>query len=72
MHQRSVESGVDAGLIDDVRFGCCSEPIDALNLARVSFACSSIASFGKVVKDILLNPGNEKVTISSTNIDLIN
>lgn len=29
-------AGIDPGIIDDVRFGCCGEPVDALNVARVS------------------------------------
>lgn len=27
---------IDAAIIDDIRFGCCSEPVDALNPARVA------------------------------------
>jgi acetyl-CoA C-acetyltransferase len=29
-------AGIKADMIDDVRFGCCLEPTDALNVARVS------------------------------------
>ena len=29
-------AGIEPEMIDDVRFGCCCEPIDALNVARVS------------------------------------
>jgi acetyl-CoA C-acetyltransferase len=29
-------AGIDPALIDDVRFGCCMEPADAMNVARVS------------------------------------
>jgi acetyl-CoA C-acetyltransferase len=36
MKEAVKRAGIDAGLIDDVRFGCCGEPIDALNVARVS------------------------------------
>ena len=36
MREAVKRAGIDAGLIDDVRFGCCGEPIDALNVARVS------------------------------------
>lgn len=28
-------AGIDAAAIDDIRFGCCIEPADALNVARV-------------------------------------
>lgn len=29
-------TGIDPSVIDDVRFGCCSDPVDALNVARIS------------------------------------
>jgi acetyl-CoA C-acetyltransferase len=29
-------AGIEAAMIDDVRFGCCMEPADALNVARVA------------------------------------
>jgi len=29
-------TGIDPALIDDVRFGCCADPVDALNVARIS------------------------------------
>ena len=35
-------AGIDPGLIDDVRFGCCLEPADALNVARVSALMADI------------------------------
>lgn len=35
-------AGIDPGLIDDVRFGCCLEPADTLNVARVSALMAGI------------------------------
>ncbi|MBM4331478.1 MAG: thiolase family protein [Deltaproteobacteria bacterium] len=35
-------SGIDSGIIDDVRFGCCMEPVDALNVARVAAIMAGI------------------------------
>ncbi len=29
-------AGIDPALIDDVRFGCCMEPVDTLNITRVA------------------------------------
>lgn len=29
-------AGIDPALIDDIRYGCCMEPVDALNVTRVS------------------------------------
>ena len=34
MHAATL-AGIDAAEIDDIRFGCCIEPADALNVARV-------------------------------------
>jgi acetyl-CoA C-acetyltransferase len=36
MKQAVSRAGMDPALIDDVRYGCCFEPIDAKNIARVS------------------------------------
>jgi acetyl-CoA C-acetyltransferase len=33
---------IDAGLIDDVRFGCCMEPVDTLNVTRIAALLASI------------------------------
>ncbi len=38
-------AGIDAGMIDDVRFGCCLEPVDALNVARVSALLAGIPDY---------------------------
>lgn len=35
-------AGIDPALLDDVRFGCCMEPTDALNVARVSALMAGI------------------------------
>ena len=35
-------AGIDPGRIDDVRFGCCLEPSDALNVARVASLLAGI------------------------------
>ena len=35
MAQAVSRSGIDPELIDDVRYGCCMEPADSLNVARV-------------------------------------
>jgi len=35
-------AGIDPALIDDVRYGCCMEPTDALNVARVSALMAGI------------------------------
>jgi acetyl-CoA C-acetyltransferase len=29
-------AGIDPAIIDDVRYGCCMEPVDALNVARIA------------------------------------
>lgn len=35
-------AGVDPAIIDDIRFGCCMEPVDAMNVARVSALMAEI------------------------------
>lgn len=35
-------SGIDPALIDDVRYGCCLEPVDSLNVARVAALLAGI------------------------------
>jgi acetyl-CoA C-acetyltransferase len=35
-------AGIDAALIDDVRFGCCMEPEDALNVTRIAALLAGI------------------------------
>jgi acetyl-CoA C-acetyltransferase len=41
--QSAVErAGMDPALIDDVRFGCCMEPVDTLNVARTAALLAGI------------------------------
>ena len=42
MKEAISRAGIEAGMIDDVRFGCCLEPADALNVARVSALMAGI------------------------------
>jgi acetyl-CoA C-acetyltransferase len=35
-------AGIDADLIDDVRFGCCMEPVDTLNVTRIAALLAGI------------------------------
>ncbi len=35
-------AGIKASMIDDVRFGCCLEPVDALNVSRVAALMAEI------------------------------
>jgi acetyl-CoA C-acetyltransferase len=42
MREAVKRAGIDAGLIDDVRFGCCMEPVDALNVTRISALMAGI------------------------------
>jgi acetyl-CoA C-acetyltransferase len=42
MKEAITRAGLEPGMIDDVRFGCCVEPIDALNVARVSAIMAGI------------------------------
>jgi len=35
-------SGIDPELIDDIRYGCCMEPADSLNVARVGALLAGI------------------------------
>ena len=42
MKEAVTRAGIDSALIDDVRFGCCMEPEDALNVTRVSALMAGI------------------------------
>jgi acetyl-CoA C-acetyltransferase len=42
MKEAIARAGIDAELIDDVRFGSCMEPVDALNVARVAALMAGI------------------------------
>jgi acetyl-CoA C-acetyltransferase len=35
-------AGIDPSIIDDVRYGCCMEPVDALNVARIAALLAGI------------------------------
>ena len=35
-------AGIDAALIDDVRYGCCMEPVDTLNVTRIAALLAGI------------------------------
>jgi acetyl-CoA C-acetyltransferase len=36
------KAGIEPGLIDDVRFGCCMEPVDTLNVTRIAALIAGI------------------------------
>ena len=36
------KAGIEASLIDDVRFGCCMEPVDTLNVTRIAALIAGI------------------------------
>lgn len=42
MQEAVRRAGIDAAVIDDVRFGCCMEPVDALNVTRVAALLAGI------------------------------
>ena len=42
MKEAVKRAGIDAGLIDDVRFGCCMEPVDTLNVTRIAALMAGI------------------------------
>jgi acetyl-CoA C-acetyltransferase len=42
MKEAVIRAGIDPALIDDVRFGCCMEPVDALNVTRISALMAGI------------------------------
>jgi len=45
-------AGIEPSIIDDVRFGCCVEPADALNVARV---CALMAGIPDTVTAVTVN-----------------
>ncbi len=45
MKEAIKRAGIEPEMIDDVRFGCCREPIDALNIARVSAIMAGIPDY---------------------------
>ena len=42
MKEAILRAGIDPALIDDVRYGCCIEPADTLNTARVGALMAGI------------------------------
>ncbi len=42
MKEAVKRAGIDPAIIDDVRFGCCIEPADALNVSRVAALLAGI------------------------------
>lgn len=42
MQEAIKRSGIDAGIVDDVRFGCCMEPVNTMNITRVAALLSGI------------------------------
>jgi acetyl-CoA C-acetyltransferase len=42
MQAAVARAGIDAAMIDDIRFGCCMEPADTLNVARVAALLAGI------------------------------
>jgi len=52
MKEAVIRAGIDPGLIDDVRYGCCLEPADALNVARVAWL---LAGFPESITAVTMN-----------------
>jgi acetyl-CoA C-acetyltransferase len=42
MKEAIKRAGIEPGMIDDIRFGCCQEPADSLNVARVAALMAGI------------------------------
>ena len=42
MKEAIKRAGIEPSMIDDVRFGCCMEPVDALNVTRVAALMTGI------------------------------
>ena len=42
MKEAIKRAGIDAGIIDDVRFGCCMDPVNTLNVTRVGALLAGI------------------------------
>jgi len=52
MKEAIKRAGIEAGMIDDVRFGCCQGPTDALNVARV---CALMAGIPDSITAVTIN-----------------
>ena len=42
MKEAVKRAGIDSSMIDDVRYGCCMEPVDTLNVARIAALLAGI------------------------------
>lgn len=42
MREAVKRAGIEPGIIDDIRYGCCLEPVDALNVTRVGALLAGI------------------------------
>jgi acetyl-CoA C-acetyltransferase len=52
MKEAVKRAGIDAALIDDVRFGCCMEPADTLNVTRIA---ALMAGIPEIVTAVTVN-----------------
>ncbi|MCF8110486.1 MAG: acetyl-CoA C-acyltransferase [Desulfobacteraceae bacterium] len=52
MKEAVKRAGLEPGMIDDVRYGCCMEPADALNVTRVAWL---LAGFPDSVTSVTIN-----------------
>jgi acetyl-CoA C-acetyltransferase len=52
MKEAVSRAGIDPDIIDDVRYGCCLEPADALNVARVAWL---LAGFPESITAVTIN-----------------
>jgi len=58
MKEAVKRAGIDPKIIDDIRYGCCMEPVDALNVTRVG---ALLAGFPDTIPAVTIN----RVCISS-------
>ncbi len=58
MKEAVKRAGIDPEIIDDIRYGCCMEPVDALNVTRVG---ALLAGFPDTIPAVTIN----RVCISS-------
>ncbi|MGD9139726.1 MAG: acetyl-CoA C-acyltransferase, partial [Desulfobacterales bacterium] len=42
MKEAVQRAGIDPAIIDDVRYGCCMEPVDTLNVTRIAALLAGI------------------------------
>ena len=71
MQEAMKRAGIEPGMIDDVRFGCCMEPADALNVARVGALMAGIPDHATAVTiNRVCTSSMEAVISSPTNMVL--